>query len=278
MEPSRSPLWLENISRFTVPVRITVVVLYREKALKSLNKKLNSVLPVLVAVAFAIGCKPVFAEDALVHPAQSHPNAAPGVPAPVKVSSPGGFGHKEGLEFAKTPEYKKEFDKAIDSAKLHCVNFIKANPNSLNKAIVSDLDETLLDNRPYFQDVKKDFTWADFEKWVFKAKAPNLPATAEFLKWARDQGFAIIFLTGRPENMRVVTTANLIKNKVAYDGLYMRGDNDKRPASKFKAEVRKKIESMGYKIVVNIGDQDSDLAGGFALDGEKLPNKLYFVQ
>jgi hypothetical protein len=35
---------------------------------------------------------------------------------------------------------------------------------------------------------------------------------------------------------------------------------------------------MGFKIVVNIGDQDSDLAGGFALDGEKLPNKLYFVQ
>lgn len=266
----------------------TVVVLYREKALKSLNKKLNSVLPVLVAVGFTLGSNCVFAEQPkghndLVQPAASQPNAKaanakPGVPAPVKVSSPGGFGHKEGLEFSKTPEYKKEFDKAIESAKLHCVEYTKANPNSLNKAIISDLDETLLDNRPYFQDVKKDFTWSDFEKWVFKAKAPNLPATAEFLKWARDQGFAIIFLTGRPENMRVVTTANLIKNKVAYDGLYMRGDDDKRPASKFKAEVRKKIESMGYKIVVNIGDQDSDLAGGFALDGEKLPNKLYFVQ
>lgn len=35
---------------------------------------------------------------------------------------------------------------------------------------------------------------------------------------------------------------------------------------------------MGFKIVVNIGDQVSDLVGGYALDCEKLPNKMYFVK
>ncbi len=233
---------------------------FHEKALKSLNKTL---LSVAFACLLAFNSTQAFAKDA---------------DPPVKVTSPGGYGHKIGLEFAKTPEYKKEFDQKIASAKEHCQTYLKEHPNSLDMAIISDLDETLLDNRPYFEAVKKDFTWDDFEKWVFKAKAPNLPATAAFLKWAREQGFAVLFLTGRTENMRVVTTANLIKNKIAYDGLFMRGNGDKRPASKFKSEVRKKIEDMGYKIVVNIGDQDSDLAGGFALDGEKLPNKLYFVQ
>ncbi len=45
----------------------------------------------------------------------------------------------------------------------------------------------------------------------------------------------------------------------------------------FKAACRKEIESKGYHIVVNMGDQLSDLEGGHA-DGEfKLPNPMYFV-
>lgn len=247
-----------------MPMRMQAVDRSHEKALKTLKKIWNPPFELLLSVVFALISSPALAEEAKT--------------PPVKVISPSGYGHKIGLEYARTPEYKKEFEKACESAKTHCQNYLKEHPNTLGMAVVSDLDETLLDNRPYFEEVNKDFTWADFEKWVFKAKAPNLPATASFLKWAREQGFNIIFLTGRTENMRMVTTANLVRNKVAYDGLFMRGDNDRRPASKFKAETRRNIEKMGYKIVVNIGDQDSDLAGGVAMDGEKLPNKLYFVQ
>ncbi len=101
--------------------------------------------------------------------------------------------------------------------------------------------------------------------------------TAELLDWARKKGFAIFFVTGRPESLRAATIRNLVRNGIAYDGLYLRADKDNRSAIDVKTEIRRKIELMGFKVVVNIGDQVSDLVGGYAVDCEKLPNKIYFV-
>ncbi len=48
-------------------------------------------------------------------------------------------------------------------------------------------------------------------------------------------------------------------------------------AATFKAPARKKLEDEGYKILVNIGDQESDLNGGFAENALKLPNPFYYI-
>ena len=45
----------------------------------------------------------------------------------------------------------------------------------------------------------------------------------------------------------------------------------------YKAGERKRIEGEGYDIVVNVGDQESDLDGGYADRGFKLPNPFYFI-
>ena len=45
----------------------------------------------------------------------------------------------------------------------------------------------------------------------------------------------------------------------------------------FKSGARRAIEDDGYKILVNIGDQDSDLNGGVAKKAFKLPNPMYFI-
>jgi acid phosphatase len=45
----------------------------------------------------------------------------------------------------------------------------------------------------------------------------------------------------------------------------------------FKAPERKKLVDQGYTIIVNIGDQMSDLDGGFAEQTYKLPNPFYFI-
>ena len=36
-------------------------------------------------------------------------------------------------------------------------------------------------------------------------------------------------------------------------------------------------EELGFTILVNVGDQDSDLAGGHARKAFKLPNPMYFI-
>lgn len=45
----------------------------------------------------------------------------------------------------------------------------------------------------------------------------------------------------------------------------------------YKSGTRKHIESLGYDIVADFGDQYSDLDGGYADKTFKLPNPTYFV-
>ena len=194
------------------------------------------------------------------------------------ISKPDDISNEKGLAYTRTGEYKKRFAKAVREAKNFCKAYKKKNPNAKNLAIVSDIDETLLDNRGLFKEVDK-FSWPEFIKWIEKSEAPNLEPTARFLKWARKNGFTIFLVTGRPEKLRSYTIMNLVRNGIAYDGLYMRPEQKKKnSAIELKTEVRKKLEAMGFKIVVHIGDQVSDLVGGHALDCQKLPNKMYFVK
>jgi len=46
-------------------------------------------------------------------------------------------------------------------------------------------------------------------------------------------------------------------------------DYDKKSIIPFKSSQRKKIREMGYTTVVNIGDQFSDLASGYAFPTEQ---------
>jgi len=45
----------------------------------------------------------------------------------------------------------------------------------------------------------------------------------------------------------------------------------------YKSATRAHIESLGYDIVANFGDQFSDLKGGFADRTFKMPNPNYFL-
>jgi len=48
-------------------------------------------------------------------------------------------------------------------------------------------------------------------------------------------------------------------------------------AAHFKAPRRAHIEEQGYTIIANMGDQPSDLAGGFAEQTYLLPNPFYRI-
>jgi hypothetical protein len=49
------------------------------------------------------------------------------------------------------------------------------------------------------------------------------------------------------------------------------------PTTQYKSGVRAHIESLGWRIVANFGDQFSDLKGGFADKTFKLPNPNYYL-
>lgn len=114
-----------------------------------------------------------------------------------------------------TKEYLRTQTKA---AKAFCLKYKREHPTEKNLAIVSDIDETLFDNREQFEKMTKP-NWEQFNAWVNEARAPLLQDTFLFLKWAREKGFAIFLITGRPESDRFATISNLVRNGVSYDGL-----------------------------------------------------------
>ena len=179
----------------------------------------------------------------------------------------------DGLKYSQSKEYEQAMDSALARAHEVC----EKHQGEPRVAIVSDIDETLLDNRPFYGKHANDFSFPEFFQWMQKSEAPVLPKTAELLAWARNNGYAIFLVTGRNESMRAATIVNLVKNKVAYDGLFMRKNDDNGLAEDFKANARKQIEDSGFNIVVNIGDQLSDLYGGHADECIKLPNQMYYI-
>lgn len=182
-----------------------------------------------------------------------------------------GYNNIDGIAYSQTIEYRREFEDAIVAARRVC----ESHMGIANRAVVSDLDETLFDNRE-FDAANPKFDQNKWVEWVREERAPVLKDTAAFLTWARTNGYAIFLVTTRGEHLRRNTINNLIKQGISYDGLFMRPPGNRETHQTLKTAFRKHIQEMGFTIVVNVGDQFSDLAGGYALDCEKVPNRMYF--
>jgi predicted secreted acid phosphatase len=107
------------------------------------------------------------------------------------------------------------------------------------------------------------------------AYAPSLvvPATPPVLTLAQlaaKEGAAVFFVTARPDFLRGWTAFNLSNVGYPSAGLYLKSGFVSDEASKTAA--RTAIEKLGYTIVANIGNNDTDLAGGHAERTFKLPD------
>jgi predicted secreted acid phosphatase len=141
-------------------------------------------------------------------------------------------------------------------------------------AIVLDVDDTSLSNYECLKEVDFDRAAADC------TDLPAIPQTLRFYRYARRHGVAVFFVTGRRERARADTVDNLeAEGYTRWKGLKMRPDEQPlRRKDGWKARTRRAIERRGYRIVVNLGDQRSDLDGGHALRRFKLPNPMYVIE
>jgi len=169
-------------------------------------------------------------------------------------------------------------------------NEIKPADKIKKLAVVLDIDETSLSNWPNIK--ADDFGFirggpcleepdlaCGFDDWIHKASAPAIKPTLDFFNAAIAKNIAVFFITGRRDNQREATLWNL--DRAGFQGwakLITRPNEDLNPSLvPFKSGERKKIEQSGYSIIANIGDQQSDLEGGFAECRFKLPDPFYFI-
>lgn len=102
--------------------------------------------------------------------------------------------------------------------------------------------------------------------------SPATPGVLELAQQARAAGAAVFFVTARPEILRGQTELNLNRAGYPRDGLLMRGWFDFRSDEALKTANRIAIERRGYTIVANVGNNDHDVAGGYAERSFQLPD------
>lgn len=145
--------------------------------------------------------------------------------------------------------------------------------------VVFDLDETLLDNWSYLTAMDFGYVHREWDGWVEEGRALAHDSVREVFVAARKLGIEVIFLTGRPEQARAATEKNLRAIGCGdFAALVCRPDGDKRGNADYKTTERRRLVAAGHTIIANIGDQASDLAGGFAERSFKLPNPFYLSE
>ena len=138
---------------------------------------------------------------------------------------------------------------------------------------------------------------------------PAVPGMVDMVKKAAQEGYAIIWITGRPATQEAATLGNLTTDGIGVDagypapttlvdgedGLFTKPAVADYPAYlktacaaeiaagnscttiHYKSATRAHIELLGYDIQADFGDQFSDFTGGFTDKTFKLPNPNYFL-
>lgn len=186
------------------------------------------------------------------------------------------------IQYHDSGEYEKEQAKVIDHAMQYLKIRLKREKQKAQAkklAIVLDIDETSLSNYP---DMRK-MSFGGTEQQAMDAGAkgtdPVIAPTLKLYQYAKANNIAVFFVTGRTERLRIATEKNLTNAGFTnWNGLSLMEETYKeRSTAPYKIRARTLIENQGYDIVLNIGDQQSDLIGGHADKTFKLPNPYYLI-
>jgi predicted secreted acid phosphatase len=184
-------------------------------------------------------------------------------------------------------DYMRELARAAASAN----DWLRERASQVSRpALVLDIDDTALTNWPVI--VANDFGRfatgpcplpqgpCGWHAWDLLGRNAAIVPTREVFQTARSLGVTVFFISGRPESERAATENNLKATGYAgYAQAFFTPDGAHFASlADFKAPTRAKIAAMGYAIIANIGDQMSDLEGGFAERAFKLPNPFYYIR
>lgn len=139
---------------------------------------------------------------------------------------------------------------------------LQQHPNAKNLAIVTDLDETVIDNSEVLvRDVQHcvDHTnWQSWEQWEQHGQPKLIPGSLEFLQFADQHQLKIFYVSDRSEKYRANTIAQLKQL-----GLPQLVDQQVLLYGKTKEQRRQSITEK-YQIVLLLGDTLHDFHRDFS--------------
>lgn len=147
----------------------------------------------------------------------------------------------------------------------------QSDPCGLPPAIITDADETLIDNSAYqARKIRENagFSYESWLAWVTERRARALPGAVEFARYADSRGVTIYYLTNRDAPQELAATAENLRAlgfPVAADlgNLLLRGD--RRAPAREKGERRRWV-GQGHRVALMLGDNLGDFLDGVNVD------------
>ncbi|GAB3934528.1 5'-nucleotidase, lipoprotein e(P4) family [Mucilaginibacter myungsuensis] len=156
----------------------------------------------------------------------------------------------------RSAEYKALCFQAYNIAKFRLDEAIK-HKGKKPLALVTDIDETLLDNSPEGARAalaNQDFNTKDWKTWTAKGIADTVSGAAAFFKYAAKKGVTVFYITNRDQDERDGTLKNLKTFNLPFADdahlLLKSGTSSK--------EARRQMVLAKYNIVLLCGDNLPD--------------------
>ncbi len=136
------------------------------------------------------------------------------------------------------------------------------------RAIIVDIDETILDNSPAQAAGIKDriaFNMKDWHAWGEMRKAKAIPGAVEFLNYATSKGVKVFYVSNRDEVQKQATIDNLKSvglNDVSAENVLLR-QKDERGNNISTKTPRRDFVSQKYRVVLVMGDNLDDFSDAF---------------
>ncbi len=170
------------------------------------------------------------------------------------------------LYHQKSAEYKALCYQSFNLGRIMIDNDLSDKSIVKPRAIVVDIDETVLDNSPYeakciIENISYPESW---KEWVELAIAKPIPGALEFLSYVDSLGVAIMYVTNRKQDKLEATMKNLKEKgfpQINESHVFMRADKSS------KEERRRKILE-NYHISLLAGDNIHDFTNAF--EGKSL--------
>jgi acid phosphatase len=190
------------------------------------------------------------------------------------------------VKYHQSGDYLRDMSRVGKTALEHLKGLPRGTART-KRALVLDIDETsLINDWPHLLEpvlAGKDYDPKLWDRWVRKAEAPASKQTRDVFEAARDLGIDVFFITGRPVYEQKYVALNL--KRQGYDGYAEMITEPITPegtplfpnVNMYKVAARWSLVQRGYQIVLNMGDQASDVRGGYADKTIQLPNPFYTV-
>lgn len=159
------------------------------------------------------------------------------------------------LWFQTSGEFRALCYQAYNYAKLILDSDLK-NKHKKKRAIVFDIDETVLDNSAGgAYEIKNHLKWSreNLNRWVSLRAAEAIPGAREFIQYAVSKKVEIIYISNRSDAQKDDTYENLVKLNIPVikENLYFSSNS-------FSKESRRLEVQKNYDVVLFLGDNLSD--------------------